>query len=126
MNNKYVYMIVAGVALFGWYWTGYQPYYANEDGGMGTGYIMAAVLALALGAGNSDGDDVISTLIGSIKSFIPNLIALTVAVLVGRAIYEGVASGAGFNAMVLVESVSTLVASAILIALTMSCLKKAG
>ena len=87
---------------------------------------MAAVLALALGAGNSDGDDLISTLMGSITSFIPNLIALTVAVLVSRAIYEGVINEAGFQAMGLVESLSTLLASALLIALTMGCLKKAG
>ena len=53
MDNKYLFMIVGGVFLSLWYWVGLQPYYASQ--GIISTWVVAAVLVLALGSGDSEG-----------------------------------------------------------------------
>jgi hypothetical protein len=126
MDNKYLFAIVGGVFLFLWFWVGLQPYYAADDGGIKTVYLVLAFLVLALGGGDSEGSDLVSVLSGSITGFIPKFVALTIATIVGSALYNGFVAEGGFNAMVIVKDVGTVFASGILIILTVACLKKAG
>ncbi len=95
MDNKYLFAIVGGVFLFLWFWVGLQPYYAAEGGGIHTWFLLAAVLVLALGGGDSEGSDLVSVLSGSVKGFIPKFIGLTIAYVVGSAIFEGVTATVG-------------------------------
>jgi hypothetical protein len=88
--------------------------------------VVAAILVLALGGGDSEGSDLVSVLTSSITGFIPKFIALAVAYLVARGIYAVFISGAGFNALGLVHPIAVLFASGILIILTVACLKKAS
>ena len=126
MDNKYLFAVVGGVFLFLWFWVGLQPYYAAEGGGIATIYLFIAVLVLALGGGDSEGSDLVSALTGSITGFIPKFIGLTIAVIVGSALYNGLVAEGGFEAMAIVHDIGTLFASGILIILTVACLKKTG
>jgi hypothetical protein len=126
MDNKYLFAVVGGVFLFLWFWVGLQPHYAAEGGGIDEVYLFIAVLVLALGGGDSEGKDLISALTGSITGFIPKFIGLTIAVIVGSGLYNGLVAEGGFRAMALVDDVGTLFASGILIILTVACLKKAS
>ncbi len=94
MDNKYLFAAVGGVFLFVWYWVGVQPYYAAESVGIGIFFLFTAFLVLALGGGDSEGSDLISVLTSSVTGFIPKFIGLTIAFIVGSAIYEAVMGGA--------------------------------
>ena len=125
MDNKYLFAVVGGVFLFAWFWVGLQPYYATEAGGIGTWYLFAAVLVLALGGGDSEGSDLVSVLSSSVTGYIPKFIGLTIAAIVGSALYNGLVAEA-FDAMEVVNAVATLIASGVVVILTVACLKKAG
>ncbi len=126
MDNKYVFAVVGGVFAFVWFWVGIQPFYADA-GGISAPFLWTAVVVLALGGGDSDGSDLISVLTGSVTGFIPKFIGLTIAFIVGSAIYEGVLpAGDAFDYMQVVKAVGTLFASGIAIILTVACLKKAS
>lgn len=125
MDNKYVYAVVGGILLFAWYWVGHQPFYDNE-GALSTGYIITAILVLALGGGKSDGTDLVSTITGSFTGFVGKLIGLLIAYLVGTLLYVFLVREGGFDIAPFIETVATLAASGILMVLTMSCLKKSG
>lgn len=126
MDNKYLFAVVGGVFLFLWYWTGIQPYYATEGGGIATVFLFTAFLVLALGGGDSDGSDLVSVLTGSIKDFVPKFIGLTIAYVVATAIFQGVTNLESFDAMAIVENIANLFASGILIILAVACLKKSS
>ena len=126
MDNKYVFAVVAGVFAFVWYWVGLQSYY-TADGDISTLFLWTAVIVLALGGGDSDGSDLISVLTSSITGFVPKFIGLTIAYVVGSAIFEGVmGTGEAYDVMQIVESVANLFASGATIILTVACLKKAS
>lgn len=125
MDNKYLFAVVGGVFAFVWFWVGVQPFYAADAGGISTPFLWTAVVVLALGGGDSEGSDLISVLTGSITGFIPKFIGLTIAFIVGSAIYEGVLpAGDAFDYMQVVKAVGTLFASGVAIILTVACLKK--
>ena len=126
MDNKYLFAVVGGVFLFLWFWVGIQPYYATEGGGIATLFLFTAFLVLALGGGDSDGSDLVAVLPGSIKGFIPKFIGLTIAYVVGTAIFQGVTNLEAFDAMAIVENIANLFASGILIILAVACLKKSS
>ena len=127
MDNKYLFAVVGGVFAFVWFWVGIQDYYAVAGGGaISTPFLWTAVVVLALGGGDSEGSDLISVLTSSVTGFIPKFIGLTIAYIVGSAIYEAVMGGAAFDYMQVVEAVATLFASGLAIILTVACLKKAS
>jgi len=126
MGNKIIYMVLAGVFGFGWFYTGFSEHYATPTGGIGAGYFFTSFVALALGAGKSDGaGNPIETIINGLKSFIPAFIAMLVAALVSRVIYEAGFNTEGFQVSGLIDTVSTTAAATILIVMVMSCLNKA-
>lgn len=126
MDNKYLFMVVGGIFSFGWFWVGFQPYYATDGGDISSGYLMTAVLALALGGGNSEGSDLIAVLTSSITGFVSKFIGLLVALVIGRGIYEGLLNPAGYSGQGMLETVAVVFASGILVILTVACLKKTG
>jgi hypothetical protein len=126
MGNKILYMVLAGIFGFAWFYTGYSDHYATPNGGIGAGYFFSTFVALALGAGDSgDASNPVETIINGLKSFIPAFIAILVASLVSRAIYEVGFNSEGFQVSGLVDTLSTASAATILIVLVMSCLRKA-
>ena len=122
MGNRIIYMILAGAGLLGWWWVGMNPYYAM-DGGISTGYLVAAVLMLVLGSGSGDGDNPVEVVVGAITGSIPNIISVGAAFVISRLIYQLVLSADGFNAMGLVNALATVVASGILISITVACIR---
>lgn len=48
MTNKIVFMVLAGVFAFLWYWVGYRDYYNAEAGGISDGYFFVTALTVAL------------------------------------------------------------------------------
>ncbi len=48
MTNKIVFMVLAGVFAFLWYWVGTQGYYGAEGGGINDDYLVVTVLTVAL------------------------------------------------------------------------------
>jgi hypothetical protein len=126
MGNKIIYMVLAGVFGFGWFYTGFAEHYAAPDGGIGAGYFFTTFVALALGAGDSgDAGNPVETIINGLKSFIPAFIAILVAALVSRVIYEVGFNDEGFQTTGLIRTLSTTTAASVLIVLVMSCLRKA-
>jgi hypothetical protein len=123
MDNKYLYMVLGGVSLFAWYWVGHQPHYAEGET-LSLAYKVAAILALAMGAGNSDGTCAVTTPVNAVKGFINSLVCLTVAFVATNLMYQLLVSADAFNAMLIVNSISTVIASAVLMTVTMSYLKK--
>ena len=126
MDNKYLFAVVAGVFAFVWFWVGVQPFYAADAGGISAPFLWTAVVVLALGGGDSEGSDLMSVLSGSITVFIPTFIGLTIAFIVGSALFEVVMGEAAFDYMQVVKAVGTLFASGVAIILTVACLKKAS
>ncbi len=126
MGNKIIYMVLAGVFGFAWFYTGYSDHYAASGGGMSAGWYFTTFVALALGAGESgDAANPFETIINGLKSFIPAFIAMLVAAVISRLIYEGGFNDDGFQVSGLVDTLSTTAAACVLIVLTMSCLRKA-
>ena len=126
MGNKIIYMVLAGVFGFGWYYTGLSEYYATQAGDIAPGYLFTTLVALALGAGESgDASNPVETIINGLKSFIPAFIAILVAALVSRAIYEVGFNDEGFHVSGLLNTLGITTAASVLIVLVMSCLQKA-
>lgn len=126
MGNKIIYMVLAGVFGFGWFYTGLSEFYAAPGGGIGAGYFFTTFVALALGAGESgDAGNPVETILNGLKSFIPAFIAILVAALVSRVIYEVGVNDDGFQVSGLLRTLSTTTAASVLIVLVMSCLRKA-
>ena len=127
MDNKYVFAVAGGLFAFVWFWVGVQPFYAAEAGGISAVFLWTAVIVLALGGGESDGSDLISVITGSVSGYIPKFIGLTIAFIVGSAVFEAVmGTGDAFDYMQVVNTVATLFASGVAIILTVACLKKSA
>jgi len=126
MGNKIIYMILAGVFGFGWFHTGLSEHYATSDGGISAGWYFTTIVAIALGAGESgSATNPGETIMNGIKSFIPAFIALLVASLISRLIYEVGFNEDGIEVAGFLRTISTVPAASLLIVLTMSCLKQA-
>lgn len=120
MNNKYVYMVMAGIAGAVWVYVGMSDYY--DVGGY---WLLATVIAIGMGAGNTDGDDVVSALMGAITGFIPQLISMGVFGAVGSAIHM-LMVGSAFDVMELVHGLAIFVAAGAVTSVMMAYLKKSA
>jgi len=126
MGTKVIYMVLAGIFSFGWFYTGFSEHYAPPGGGMGAGWYFTTMVALALGAGESgNAGNPLETIVNGLKSFIPAFIAIVVASLISRLIYEGGFNEEGFQVSGVLSTLSTSTAASLLTVLTMSCLRKA-
>jgi len=122
MNNKYVYMIVASIFGVGAYMIGTGAYY-GMDGTFSDNWWWATIFAVALGAGNNSGDDVVSILKDGVMGAIPMLISLGVfAVVVNLALQ--LIMGAAVDAMATVHAVATFVVAALFANIFLGYLKK--
>jgi hypothetical protein len=125
MANKIINMVLAGVFVFGWFYTGYSDHYATSEGGISNGWLLFTMLALALGAGDAgEAGNPFEGLINGLKAFIPAFIALLVAALVSRTIYEAMINEDGFRVMGYVDTLSTIAAVSVLTVLAMTCLRQ--
>ncbi|NIM68904.1 MAG: hypothetical protein GTN86_00195 [Xanthomonadales bacterium] len=126
MGNKIVYMVLGGLFIFGWYYTGYAEHYATPEGAISAGWYLWTIVAVAMGAGNGgEGGNPFEALVAGVKAFIPSFIAMLVAALVTRTIYEAFINEEGFQAMGYVDTISTVSAVSALVVLAMTCLKRA-
>jgi hypothetical protein len=126
MGTKVIYMVLAGVFSFGWFYTGFSDHYAAAGGGISAGWYFTTIVALALGAGESgNAGNPLETIVNGLKSFIPAFIAIVVAALISRLIYEGGFNEEGFQVSGVLSTLSTAPAASLLTVLTMSCLRKA-
>ncbi len=116
-------MVLAGVGAFLWFHIGHADYYASE-GDLRNTWWFATIMAVALGAGNSGGNDAVSVLMESIKGFVPALITLAVVGLVDGLLFQYIVSEAGLDPMGLVRFVAIFVAAGLLTSITMSFAKK--
>ncbi len=93
---------------------------------MGAGWYFTTMIALALGAGESgNAGNPLETIVNGLKSFIPAFIAIVVASLIARLIYEVGLNEEGFQVSGLLNTLSTSMAASLLTVLAMSCLRKA-
>lgn len=126
MGTKIIYMVLAGVFAFGWFHTGFSPHYANPAGGISAGWLFTTIIAIALGAGNSgDAANPFETILNGLKSFIPAFVALLVAALVSRLIFEIGFNPNGFEISGVLNTLSTVAAASVLTVLALSCLQRA-
>ncbi len=126
MGTKVIYMVLAGVFSFVWFYTGFSEHYAPSGGGMAAGWYFTTMVALALGAGESgNAGNPMETIVNGLKSFIPAFIAIVVASLIARVIYEVGLNEEGFQVSGVLNTLSTTLAASVLTVLTMSCLRKA-
>ncbi len=123
MGTRILYIVLAGIALFGWYWVGLHPYYSAETGAVDISYLLAAALVLILGSGSGEGDNPVEVVIGAITGSIPHIISVGATYVVARIIYEAVINATGFDHMGLVHSLAIVAASGVLISITVACIR---
>jgi hypothetical protein len=126
MGNKIIYMVLGGLFIFAWFYTGYAEHYATSEGNISAGWYLWTIVALAMGAGDSgEGANPVQSILNGVKAFIPAFIAMIVAGLVTRTIYEALINEEGFQVMGYVDTISTISAVSVVIVLAMTCLKQA-
>ena len=129
MNNKYVLMGGGFVCLAIWFILGENTALANM-GNLDDDYWMGALIAIALGAGSTGGDDLLSILVEGIKGYVPTMILLAVGSVVGTVSYlliTGAMAGAiGMDINRIIMNVGQLVVSATMANLMFSYMKKAN
>ena len=130
MNNKYVLMGGGFVCLAIWFILGENTALANM-GNLDDDYWMGALIAIALGAGSTGGDDLLSILVEGIKGYVPTMILLAVGSVVGTVSYllitgamAGAISAMDINRIIM--NVGQLVVSATMANLMFSYMKKAN
>ena len=82
MNNKYVLMSGGFICLAIWFILGENTALSNM-GNLDDDYWMGALIAIALGAGSTGGNDLLSILVEGIKGYVPTMILLAVGSIVG-------------------------------------------
>ena len=126
MGSKIIYMVLAGVFGFAWYFTGLSDHYAAMGGGIAAGWYFTTMFALALGAGESgDAGNPVEAIMNGIKSFVPAFVALFVAALVSRLIFETMINPEGFEISGVIGTISTVAAASVITVLIATCLKRA-
>lgn len=125
MMIKIAYMILTGLFLMTWYYVGYLPFFAPEQGGLSHAYMVDAMLVLMIGGGNAEGANPAAVLLNSITSFIPKFISLSVALIVARGVWDIIVLETySFQIGGIIDVLADLYVSGILIILTMASLKK--
>ncbi|MBT5384021.1 MAG: hypothetical protein HOL12_03485 [Kordiimonadaceae bacterium] len=129
MKNKYVLMGGGFICLAIWFILGENTVLANM-GNLDDDYWMGALIAIALGAGSTGGDDLLSILVEGIKGYVPTMILLAVGSIVGTVSYlliTGAMAGAiGMDINRIIMNVGQLVVSATMANLMFSYMKKAN
>ncbi len=126
MGNKIIYMVLGGVFVFCWFYTGYADHYATSEGNISAGWYLWTIVAVALGAGDSgDGGNPFEAIVNAVKAFIPTFIAMLVAGLVARTVYEAFFNEDGFEVANYLFTISTISAVSVVVVLAMTCLKNA-
>ena len=126
MGNKIIYMVLGGLFIFGWFYTGYVEHYANAEGNISAGWYLWTIVAMAMGAGDSgEAGNPVQAIVNGLKAFVPAFIAMLVAGLVSRTLYEALINEQGFQATGYLDTISTISAVAVLVVLVMTCLKQA-
>ena len=129
MKNKYVLMGGGFICLAIWFILGENTVLANM-GNLDDDYWMGALIAIALGAGSTGGDDLLSILVEGIKGYVPTMILLAVGSVVGTVSYlliTGAMAGAiGMDINRIIMNVGQLVVSATMANLMFSYMKKAN
>ena len=126
MGTKVIYMVLAGVFGFAWYYTGLSDHYMATGGGIAPGWYFTTIFALALGAGESgDAGNPVEAIMNGLKSFVPAFVALIVAALVSRLIFETMLNPDGFEVSGVIRTISTVAAAGVITVLVMTCLKRA-
>ena len=126
MGNKIINMVLGGIFVFCWFYTGYAEHYANSEGGISAGWYLWTMIALAMGAGDAgEAGNPGQAIVNGIKAFIPAFIAMLVAGLVARTIYEAAINEDGFQVMGYLDTISTISAVSVLVVLAMTCLRQA-
>jgi hypothetical protein len=126
MGNKVIYMVLAGVFTFVWWWTGYNDHYATEAGGISPGYWFWAILTVAMGAGQAGGEDnPVNAIVNALKGCIPMLISFFAAGLVVNLMYQFLIKDGGFEISGVINTFSTIGASSILMVLVLTAFRRA-
>ncbi len=126
MNNKYLYMVVGGIITTIWFYTGLSAYYSGEAKGLSDVWWFGSLLAVGLGAGSTGGDDCVSIFVEGIKGYIPTMILLAIAALVGSSLFAVVTTQAAPDVAGTAHSIITVVVSAFLTNMTLSYFRKAN
>ncbi len=129
MKNKYVLMGGGFICLAIWFILGENTVLANM-GNLDDDYWMGALIAIALGAGSTGGDNLLSILVEGIKGYVPTMILLALGSIVGTVSYlliTGAMAGAiGMDINRIIMNVGQLVVSATMANLMFSYMKKAN
>jgi hypothetical protein len=125
MDNKYLYMITAAVmSVLSWFILGLGFFDLGEPGEVI--WIYAVVIAVAVGAGSTGGNDFLSIIEQGIKDYIPTMIMLAIFGFVVSIAYGLIMEGGPVNAIFAVKVAATYAVVGVFTNLTVSFLKKAG
>ena len=126
MGNKVIYMVLAGVFAFVWWWTGYQDHYATDAGNISPGYWFWAIMTVAMGAGQAGSEDnPVNAIVNALKGCIPMVISFFVAGIVVNLMYQFLIKDGGFAISGVVNTISTIAASSILMVLVLASFRRA-
>jgi hypothetical protein len=126
MNNKYLLITVAALMALLWYYLGRLDFFdIGQDSGFSDDWWFAAILAVALGAGNTGGDNVLLILKEAVVGYIPTMLKLAFFALIGSLVWDIAYLGTGVDVTRLIAVITTFVVSATLVNATASYLKKA-
>ena len=126
MGNKVIYIVLAGVFAFVWWWTGYQDHYATDSGQLSPGYWFWAIMTVAMGAGQGgDEDNPVNAIINSLKGSIPMLVSFLGAGAVVNLMYQFLIKDGAFAIMGVVNTLSTVAASSVLMVLVLTAFRRA-
>lgn len=126
MSNKYVYMIVAAVIFVAGTYVGLMDFFKLQYSlaGLSEDWWLGMILAAALGAGSTGGNDVVSILVEGIKGYISTMVSLFIFGFVGGAIFLYVMGGGAIDPMYYLKVGLTLAASSLTMNLTLSYIRK--
>lgn len=130
MVKSLISWVVVGVLIFVWWWVGYDWNYLQDipRGDWKPIWVLFTILALIVlrhgGLPSSGGGNVFESVINRIKDVVPHLLGLTVALLVGDAIYS-LMMGA-FITNELIQAVVVAVAAAVITAAWLGAVEDAS
>ncbi len=125
MDNKYLYMFMASLALIAWFMVGHQPYFVGMEGELATRWMLATVLAVGLGAGDTGGVCAMTTLKEAVVGFIPQMIVLAFIGFVGTSVYDLAFGESAYDVMHAVQNAAGYVVAGLITSIMMSYMKKA-
>lgn len=126
MSNKYLYILLGTLMAILWYHVGaMEALNMGQESGFSTDWWFATILAVALGAGSTGGNDAVSILVEGVKGYISTLIVLGLLATLGTLIYNFGILGQAFDLTWLGITIATFLLAGLITNLTVSYLKKA-